>query len=160
MQINNNINCLSNQSIITTAYFSFIMACSALTILGLALSPLLKVKLLPDRALPSVTVYYNYNGANAVVADSEVTSKLEAIFSNLAGKLNNETGHHKKAVALVCHSLNKEIKVPSQAIEEIREEMRDIIDEIKNKNETAFNHFTNTENHIKNSSMLIKQQFW
>ncbi len=46
------------------------MAPLVLMLLGKALSPLLKVKLLPDRALPSVTVYYNYNGANAVVADS------------------------------------------------------------------------------------------
>jgi len=70
------------------------MATLALMILGLALSPLLKVKLLPDRSLPSVSVYYSYGGANAVVVDSEVTSPLEAIFSNLEGlvKLNSRTG--------------------------------------------------------------------
>ena len=57
--------------------FLLIMAFLALMILGLGLSPLLKVKLLPDRTLPSVTVYYSYSGANAVVVDSEVTSRLE-----------------------------------------------------------------------------------
>jgi len=84
------------------ASFPNIMATLALMILGLALSPLLKVKLLPDRALPSVTVYYNYNGANAVVADSEVTSKLEAIFSNLAGMvaMKSRTGEGNGAVTL------------------------------------------------------------
>ena len=51
-------------------------------ILGLSSAPLLKVKLLPDRSLPSVSVSYNYGGANAVVVDSEVTSRLEAVFSS------------------------------------------------------------------------------
>lgn len=84
------------------ASFPIIMATLALLILGIALSPLLKVKLLPDRALPSITVYYNYNGANAVVADSEVTSKLEAIFSNLAGMvaMKSRTGDGNGAVTL------------------------------------------------------------
>ncbi len=78
------------------------MATLALMILGLALSPLLKVKLLPDRSLPSVSVYYGYNGANAVVVDSEVTSRLEAIFSNLEGlvKLNSRTGDGNGAITL------------------------------------------------------------
>ena len=70
------------------------MATIALMILGLAISPLLKVKLLPDRSLPSISVSYSYGGANAVVVDSEVTSRLEAIFSSLEGlvKLNSRTG--------------------------------------------------------------------
>ena len=70
------------------ASFPIIMATLALMLLGMALSPLLKVKLLPDRSLPAVTVYYSYGGANAVVADSEVTSRLEAVFSNLWGLVN------------------------------------------------------------------------
>jgi multidrug efflux pump subunit AcrB len=70
------------------ASFPLIMATLALMLLGMALSPLLKVKLLPDRSLPSVTVYFSYGGANAVVADSEVTSRLEAVFSNLEGMVN------------------------------------------------------------------------
>lgn len=63
-------------------------------ILGLVLSQQLKVKLLPDRTLPSVLIYYNYSGANAVVLDSEVTSYLEGIFSNLGGmvKMRSRTG--------------------------------------------------------------------
>ena len=72
------------------------MATIALMILGLALSPLLKVKLLPDRSLPSVSVYYNYGGANAVVVDSEVTSPLEAIFSNLEGLLGQVKFAHRR----------------------------------------------------------------
>ncbi|KAF0235559.1 MAG: hypothetical protein FD181_3423 [Prolixibacteraceae bacterium] len=41
-------------------------------------------------------------------------------------KLYNETGQHKKALALARQILTKEIKVPSQAIEEIRIEMEKI----------------------------------
>ena len=48
----------------------------------MALLPLLKVKLLPDRSLPSVSVAFSYGGASAVVVDSEVTSRLEAVFSS------------------------------------------------------------------------------
>ena len=73
---------------IYNASFPLIMATLALMLLGMALSPLLKVKLLPDRSLPAVNVYYSYSGANAVVADSEVTSRLEAVFSNLEGLEN------------------------------------------------------------------------
>ena len=85
---------LKKQNIIQTASYSIIMATLVLMILGLSLAPLLKVKLLPDRSLPSVSVSYSYGGANAVVVDSEVTSRLEAIFSSLEGlvKLNSRTG--------------------------------------------------------------------
>ena len=78
------------------------MAFIALMILGLALTPLLKVKLLPDRTLPSVTVYYSFGGASAVVADSEVTSRLESIFSNLEGlvKMASRTGDGNGSITL------------------------------------------------------------
>lgn len=71
-------------------------------ILGLAVTPLLKVKLMPDRSLPSVSVSYSMRGANAVVVDSEVTSKLEGIFSNLSGlmKLRSRTGDGHGSITL------------------------------------------------------------
>ena len=85
-----------------TTSFPLIMAFLALMILGLALSPLLKVKLLPDRTLPSVTVSYSYGGANAVVVDSEVTSRLEGIFSTLEGliKMASRTGDGNGSISL------------------------------------------------------------
>lgn len=91
------INTLFKQS-----SYPLIMATIAMMILGLALSPLLKVKLLPDRSLPSVLVYYNYGGANAVVVDSEVTSRMEAIFSNLEGlvKQSSRTGDGNGSITL------------------------------------------------------------
>lgn len=78
----------------------------------------------------------------------------------LLAKLYNDTGQHKKAVALAHQILTKEIKVPSHAIEEIREEMREILSEIQTSANLTNKHFIIKENHIKSSSMLIKQQFW
>lgn len=246
------------------------MAILALMLLGVALSPLLKVKLLPDRSLPSVTVYYSYGGANAVVVDSEVTSRLEAIFSNLEGmvnmrsrtgngtgditmemekgsdmdavrfgvsmlirqvypelpagvgypqirvsrqqnlqaenyykdefsfialgdvykelnltqkaeiqyqmaadmvphkfyplyllaKLYNETGQHEKAVALARQIFEKEVKVPSKDIKEIKEEMKEMIISNTFGSNKTHEEIKKGKNYTKNSSILIKQQFW
>ncbi len=259
------------------------MATLALMLLGMALSPLLKVKLLPDRSLPSVTVSYSYDGANAVVADSEVTSRLEAVFSNLEGLVNmrsrtadesgditlemqkgadmdavrfevsmlirqvcpelpagvnypqiqvsrpdveerveqfisivlnsptgnfykdefsfialgdayktlnqpreaetqyqlaanmvphkfyplyllatlyNETGQQKKAVALARQLLNKDVKVPSKAIEEIKEEMREVINSNSFSSDEIHEEIKKGKIYTKFSSILIKQQFW
>jgi multidrug efflux pump subunit AcrB len=78
------------------------MATIALMILGIAITPLLKVKLLPDRSLPSISVYYSLPGANAIVVDSELTSKLEGIFSNVDGlqKLRSRTGAGNGTITL------------------------------------------------------------
>jgi O-antigen polymerase len=92
------------------------------------------------------------------LAASMVPHKFYPLY--LLAKLYNQTGQHKKALALAHQILVKEIKIPSQAIKEMREEMKEIIDGIENTNKTAFNHFKNKENHIKSSPMLIKQQFW
>ncbi|MGD9555702.1 MAG: efflux RND transporter permease subunit [Mangrovibacterium sp.] len=90
------------QDIIQTTSFPILTGSLALMILGLALSPLLKVKLLPDRSLPSVSVSYSYGGANAVVVDSEVTSRLEGVFSRLEGlvKLRSRTGDGNGVITL------------------------------------------------------------
>ncbi|MCL3781511.1 efflux RND transporter permease subunit [Prolixibacteraceae bacterium JC049] len=87
--------------------FAVIMATIALMILGVALLPQLRAKLLPDRNLPSVSVYFSYSGANAVVVDSEITSKLEGLFSNVSGlvKLNSRTGNGYGYITL---SMDKE----------------------------------------------------
>ncbi len=90
------------KNIINTASFPLIMGFTALMILGLAVTPLLKVKLMPDRSLPSVSIFYSMRGANAVVVDSEVTSKLEGVFSNLSGlmKLRSRTGDGSGSITL------------------------------------------------------------
>ena len=68
---------MKNKNFIISSSFPFIMAFLALMILGMALSPMLKVKLLHDRTLPLVTVSNSYGGANTLVVDSEVTSGQE-----------------------------------------------------------------------------------
>jgi len=78
----------------------------------------------------------------------------------LLAKLYNETGQHEKAVALARQLFEKEVKVPSKAIEEIKEEMKEVIN-----NNTVGSNKTHEEikkgnNYTKNSSILIKQQFW
>ncbi len=51
------------------------------------------------------------------LAASMVPHKFYPLY--LLAKLYNETGQHKKALALARQILTKEIKVPSQAIEDI-----------------------------------------
>jgi len=46
----------------------------------------------------------------------------------LLAKLYNETGQHEKAVAMANKVLDKEVKIESTAIEEIKEEMKKIIE--------------------------------
>jgi tetratricopeptide (TPR) repeat protein len=58
------------------------------------------------------------------LAASMVPHKFYPLY--LLAKLYNDTGQHKKALALARQILTKEIKVPSQAIEEIRIEMEKI----------------------------------
>ncbi len=65
--------------------FTLIATFIALAIIGLALAPLLNLRLYPGRSKPAVTVSYQVQGANAVVIDSEVTSRLEGLFSRIAG---------------------------------------------------------------------------
>ncbi len=50
--------------------------------------PLLNLRLYPGRSKPSVSVSYNMHGANAVVVDGEVTSKLEGLLSRVTGLKN------------------------------------------------------------------------
>lgn len=78
----------------------------------------------------------------------------------LLAKLYNTTGQHKKAIVLAQQIINKGIKVPSQAIEEIKEEMSEMLEGIKNSSETTLHKMIDKKIYKNNSSMLIKHQFW
>lgn len=65
--------------------FTIIAAFIALSIIGFAVAPLLNLRLFPGRTKPSVSVSFSMRGANAVVIDSEVTSKLEGLLSRVEG---------------------------------------------------------------------------
>jgi multidrug efflux pump subunit AcrB len=77
----------------TFSSFTIITTFIALVIIGLAVMPLLNLRLYPGRSKPAVTVSYQMQGANAVVIDSEVTSRLEGLLSRVEGleKLSSRT---------------------------------------------------------------------
>ncbi|MDR2057727.1 MAG: efflux RND transporter permease subunit [Dysgonamonadaceae bacterium] len=68
--------------------FSVILGFICFTLIGLALVPLLPVKLSPSQALPQINVSFNLQGNASRVVEMEVTSKLEAMLSRIKGVEN------------------------------------------------------------------------
>jgi multidrug efflux pump subunit AcrB len=62
---------------------------------GIALIPLLPVKLNPSRTLPGFTVGFNMPGTSARVVEMEATSKLEAMLARIKGikRINSNSGN-------------------------------------------------------------------
>ena len=75
--------------------FTVIVSFICLALVGLALVPLLPVKLNPSRALPGFSVGFNMPGASSRVVEMEVTSKLEAMLARIRGvrNLNSTSGN-------------------------------------------------------------------
>ena len=65
--------------------FSIILIFVCLTLVGLALTPLLSVKLSPSHTLPNISVSFGMSGSASRVVELEATSKLEAMLSRLKG---------------------------------------------------------------------------
>lgn len=65
--------------------FTLIVAFVALSLIGLALLPMLPVKLNPSRSLPSLTVSFSMPGNSSRVIETEVTSKLEGMLARVGG---------------------------------------------------------------------------
>ncbi len=65
--------------------FTVIVAFIALSIVGLALVPLLPVKLSPSRNLPSLTISFQMPDNSARIVESEVTSRLESMLARIQG---------------------------------------------------------------------------
>lgn len=68
--------------------FTLIVSFICLALVGLALIPLLPVKLNPSRTLPGFTVQFSMSGISARVVEMEVTSKLEAMLARIKGIKN------------------------------------------------------------------------
>lgn len=68
--------------------FTLIVAFACLAIVGVALVPLLPVKLSPSRTLPSITVSYSMPHNAARVVEMEATSRLEAMLARVKGITN------------------------------------------------------------------------
>lgn len=69
----------------TFSPFTLIVTFVCLSLVGLALMPLLPVKLSPSRTLPGLTVSFTMLGNSSRVIEAEVTSRLEAMLSRVKG---------------------------------------------------------------------------
>ena len=67
------------------ASFSIIIAFLCLSLVGLALMPMLSVKLSPSRTLQSLSISYSMPGNSSRIIEAEVTSRLEAMLSRVEG---------------------------------------------------------------------------
>lgn len=65
--------------------FSVIVVSIALAVVGIAMIPLLPVKLSPSRTLPSLSISFSMPDASARVIESEVTSRLESMLARIRG---------------------------------------------------------------------------
>lgn len=75
--------------------FTLIVAFVCLALLGVALIPMLPVKLNPSRTLPGFTVRFQMPGTSSRVVEMEVTSKLESMLARIKGvrKMNSTSGN-------------------------------------------------------------------
>ena len=67
--------------------FTLIVAFVCVALVGLALIPLLPVKLNPSRTLPGFTVRFSMPGTSARVVEMTATSKLEAMLARVKGNM-------------------------------------------------------------------------
>lgn len=74
-----------NKSILGASSFTLIVTFVCLSLVGLALVPLLPMKLSPSHNLPGMSVSFSMPGASARVMESAVTSQLEAMLSRVEG---------------------------------------------------------------------------
>lgn len=65
--------------------FTLIVSFVCLSLIGLVLLPLLPVKLSPSQNMPGMSVYFSMPGSSSRTIESEVTSKLESMFSRIKG---------------------------------------------------------------------------
>jgi multidrug efflux pump subunit AcrB len=75
--------------------FTLIVSFVCIALVGLALIPLLPIKLNPSRTLPGFSVDFTMPGTSARVVEMEVTSKLESMLSRIKGikNINSNSGN-------------------------------------------------------------------
>lgn len=78
-----------------TSSFKIILIFVFLTLIGLALTVKLSVRLQPSTTLPQISVSYNMYGSSPLVTEKEVTSKLESLLSRMSGlrNINSQSGN-------------------------------------------------------------------
>ena len=72
----------------TFSPFTLIVTFVCLSLVGLALMPLLPVKLSPSQSLPGLTVSFSMPGNSSRVIEAEVTSRLESMLTRVKGVKN------------------------------------------------------------------------
>ncbi len=65
--------------------FTIVVIAICLSIIGAALLPLLPLKLSPSEKMQSISVSYSMRNATSKIVESEVTSRLEALFARVKG---------------------------------------------------------------------------
>ncbi len=82
--------------------FTLIVTFVCLSLVGLALIPLLPVKLSPSRTLPGLTVSFTMPGNSSRVIEAEVTSRLEAMLSRVKGvkRVNSTSDNGSGSITL------------------------------------------------------------
>ena len=96
--------------------FTVIVSFVCLALVGLAMLPLLPVKLNPSRALPGFTVTYSVPGSSARVVEMEVTSKLEAMLARIKGVKNMESSSDNGSGSITVE-LDKHVDVDAARFE-------------------------------------------
>ncbi|WP_172917075.1 efflux RND transporter permease subunit [Capnocytophaga canis] len=82
--------------------FSIILVFLCISLAGIALVPLLPVKLAPSQNLPALTVSFSMPGSASRVVEMEATSKIEAMLSRIKGikKITSRSGNGWGSVSL------------------------------------------------------------
>jgi multidrug efflux pump subunit AcrB len=96
--------------------FSIILMFVCLSLVGVALVPLLTVKLAPDRTLPRITVSFQMPGSAPRVVETEVTSKLEAMLGRIKG-IENITSSSGVGSGSVSIELDKHVNIDAARFE-------------------------------------------
>lgn len=75
--------------------FAIILVFACLSLIGLALIPLLPIKLAPSQTLPHITVSFSMFGSSPRAVEIEATSRLEAMLNRIAGirKISSKSGN-------------------------------------------------------------------
>ncbi|PRD46105.1 efflux RND transporter permease subunit [Sphingobacterium haloxyli] len=79
----------------TISSFSVILVFACLSLIGLALVPLLPIKLAPSQTLPNIGVHFSMYGSSPRTVELEATSRLEAMLNRIDGikKISSKSGN-------------------------------------------------------------------
>lgn len=88
--------------------YAIIVIFLCLSLIGLALLPLLPVKLTSSNKLPSLSVSFSMSNMSARVVEKEVTSKLEGVFVRLPG-VKKVTSSSNSGYGIITLSLDRSV---------------------------------------------------